>query len=336
MSNPSDGAEFLTTTRLRRERVSAPEVLDRYTCLTVMAGPEVGRSVRLNPGRYVVGRAESSDVVIPDDDVSRTHARLDVGPAGEVQVTDLNSTNGVWLAGESVLTCTLRPGEKFVLGSRVLLRVDWVDDLDMALRERLRRGSTTDVLTGCLNRRWLAEALPRELSLAARMGAPLAVAAVDIDYFKAVNDTYGHATGDEVLLAVVAVLRAGLRGGDGLVRLGGDEFLVVMRGAHLAEAEALVSGMAAQVRGCGPRGHALSISAGIAEVSVDGCEGPRALIQLADKRLYAAKRAGRGRVVSTGGADAAAQVLAKTHESLQTVRRKSGLRTTQRNDPKPD
>lgn len=164
------------------------------------------------------------------------------------------------------------------------------------LREQVDR----DALTGLHNRRFLARALRSPES--ERMTTPLAVAALDLDGFKQINDTFGHAIGDEVLVRVARLLCDTLRERDVVVRNGGEEFLLLMPSdGHRAAAAACERARAVIEAEPWERvadGLAVTASIGLA-VAAETSEVPRAL-QVADERLYAAKREGRNRVV-TGG-----------------------------------
>ncbi|WP_049821050.1 sensor domain-containing diguanylate cyclase [Kineococcus radiotolerans] len=152
--------------------------------------------------------------------------------------------------------------------------------------EALRRAATLDGLTGVANRRTLDEVLARV------DGEALAVALLDVDHFKAVNDRFGHQTGDEVLRAVAAAAVSAVREGDLVARYGGEEFAVLMPGTGTAEAQVVVERLRAAVAGgTTPR---VTCSVGIA----GGAAGdPAALLAEADRALYAAKAAGRDRSV---------------------------------------
>jgi diguanylate cyclase (GGDEF)-like protein/PAS domain S-box-containing protein len=169
----------------------------------------------------------------------------------------------------------------------------------LALQERLREESTHDALTGLYNRRYLEEALSRELILAQREGHPVSVIMGDLDHFKAVNDHYGHLAGDEVLRAFGVLMKGHARASDIYCRYGGEEFLLVLpRMPQHAAVE-----RAEQMRvlmGATPVSHdshliKVTASFGVAEFPRDGQTGDT-LIAAADCALYEAKEAGRDRV----------------------------------------
>ena len=164
-------------------------------------------------------------------------------------------------------------------------------------QSRLEHTASYDPLTGAMNRlafQAVAEHSSRE---ARREGKPLSVVLFDIDHFKAVNDTLGHAAGDEALKSVVRTCMETLRASDLLCRWGGEEFLVLLPASGpdgaAAAAEKLRSAVAATVRGGGAR--AVTISAGTATLKPE--ESLNALIVRADEALLGAKRAGRNRIV---------------------------------------
>lgn len=156
----------------------------------------------------------------------------------------------------------------------------------------------TDPLTGVANRRALDQEIGHLADLAARGGPPFALLHLDLDLFKAVNDSLGHAAGDHVLIQVVDRLRAELRGQDMVARVGGDEFVILLRGvtapaALAALSDRLIARLEAPMTF---QGHNCRISASIGVTSSDRYPRPNATQMLsdADAALYAAKRRGRG------------------------------------------
>jgi len=158
---------------------------------------------------------------------------------------------------------------------------------------RLARLSQVDPLTGALNRRGLELAFPDQHA------GPTTVVLVDVDHFKLVNDQHGHAVGDEVLRRVAHLLSSAVRGGDAVVRLGGEEFLLVLPGIELSRARRIAERARAAVEASplviGDETVAVTASFGVAEQRAE--ETRDAVIGRADRAMYEAKKTGRNRVV---------------------------------------
>jgi len=172
-----------------------------------------------------------------------------------------------------------------------------------SLQAQLREQALRDPLTGLFNRRHLDTVLGATLRRCGERAVPLAVVAIDIDHFKAVNDTQGHATGDAVLQALARLLAGDGPGDDPAFRLGGEEFLLMMPGASLAAAIGRAQGLrqafeTLQVPGANA-GLSITLSCGVAGFPEHARE-PQALLACADQALYAAKEQGRNRVVAYG------------------------------------
>ena len=172
----------------------------------------------------------------------------------------------------------------------------------LAVNERLLQERNSllgvDPLTGAHSRRYFTSELAGALKRCERSGEPLSLIVFDLDRFKPVNDTYGHAAGDELLCTIVARARSALRAGDVICRLGGDEFAVIAPHAPVDGAKLVASRLREAVRraseelipGCG-----VTASLGIATAPVHGTD-PTELIHHADEALYAAKGAGRNTI----------------------------------------
>jgi diguanylate cyclase (GGDEF)-like protein len=176
-----------------------------------------------------------------------------------------------------------------VLFALVVLRMAGLMRQIEAQATELARIARTDALTGVPNRRAWDEQLGVELARAARTMAPVCIALLDLDHFKAFNDRQGHPAGDALLRAAASAWRAELRGIDVLARYGGEEFGLVLPGCTLEEGAAIVD----RLRAMTPLGE--TSSAGVA--AWDGLESGYTLVARADRALYAAKRAGRDRTV---------------------------------------
>jgi diguanylate cyclase (GGDEF)-like protein len=155
-----------------------------------------------------------------------------------------------------------------------------------AATDELQRAAFSDPLTGCANRRGLERDLERELARCARAELDLAVVALDVDGLKHINDTAGHAAGDQVLLLLVETLRRTLRGLDGVYRVGGDEFIVLLPDASPEAASAVM----ARVEKLDPP----SFTWGVAGVQATGLFDAPALLAAADDQLYERRRTLRG------------------------------------------
>ncbi len=163
---------------------------------------------------------------------------------------------------------------------------------------RVRELASVDELTGLVNRRQMTLLLQRAQTRRARTGHPYCVAVVDLDYFKRVNDQYGHAVGDDVLRRFADVARAAVREKDTVARWGGEEFVILLSDTHLGAANVCIERLrehmgSARVR-VGDKQIAVTLSGGIAEPR-DGESFERALTR-ADDALYAAKARGRNNV----------------------------------------
>lgn len=175
-----------------------------------------------------------------------------------------------------------------------------VGSLDrMAREQKLRRDVETDPLTGLGNRRRLDRALATSLSRARRFGEHVTLLLLDLDGFKAVNDTLGHETGDRVLQKAAVAIRRVTRGYDEVVRLGGDELVVVSPATELLGALTLAESLRAQVVAATaaglPEALRITVSVGVA-IFPDSALDPASLLRAADAALYEAKALGKDRV----------------------------------------
>ncbi len=175
---------------------------------------------------------------------------------------------------------------------------------NIRLREALRQQSIRDPLTGLFNRRYLEEALNREILRAVRLESPIAVMMLDIDHFKRFNDSHGHEAGDVMLQAFGEFLQASARGGDIACRYGGEEFTLILTDTPLESAARRAEELCAGVKRVraslaaqefGP----ITVSIGLASYPTHGANRDE-LLAAADAALYEAKTAGRDRVVISG------------------------------------
>jgi diguanylate cyclase (GGDEF)-like protein len=187
-----------------------------------------------------------------------------------------------------------------VMGRLELQRVEHEKELYRLKSEELEELAARDALTGMFNRRWFTSRLSTEVERARRYGHALSVIMLDVDHFKQINDSLGHAAGDQVLIGIGHALTQNTRGSDEVARYGGEEFAVVMpetdreAAAGVCEKLRRIVGETAwgEHEDMGP----VTVSIGVAALR-DG-ETPNDLLERADSRLYLAKARGRNRVVA--------------------------------------
>ena len=288
------------------ETVSIEGPLDLYEGITpvppalvVVYGNKLGKAHYLQQGQTIIGRAETSDIHLDEDSISRRHAAVTVAHA-EVTVRDLDSTNGLFVNGHRVSQADLKDGDRLHLGETVLKFLSSANT-ESQFHENVYRLMTVDDLTQAYNRHYFHESLKREMSRVIRYRRSLSLAMLDIDRFKSINDTFGHLAGDEILKAFVALIRQNIRQSDLLARYGGDEFAIVLPEAG---AEAALQ-FCEKLRGI-VGAHAFRYQQQVIEATIsiglqsyehsDGEKTVSQLVAAADARLYEAKKAGRNRI----------------------------------------
>lgn len=213
----------------------------------------------------------------------------------------------VFLTGDG--TADTRRSVVSLGGDAFLTKPVQLADLVETARARARRARllralmVRDSLTGALNHASIKEMLEAELGRARRDGDRLCLAMIDIDHFKQVNDTYGHATGDRVIKSIARLMRRNLRRGDHIGRYGGEEFAVILPRTNLKDAlrrlEDLREQFASLAQPHVDGEFRVTFSAGLVEG--DGSVAAATLVERADEALYAAKRTGRNRLVTDRG-----------------------------------
>jgi diguanylate cyclase (GGDEF)-like protein len=265
-------------------------------------GVQAGEVVSLGVLPATIGRHPGCRIVVDDAGVSRQHATISAESDGKLFLEDLGSRNGTFIEGERIKRAELSDGCLVQIGLHVGYRFTLVDERQEQLLRQLYRSSTRDALTGVYNRRHFDDRLTSEVAYARRHSTDVSLIIVDIDFFKQVNDTYGHSVGDVVLRQVALTLQHQLRLEDVLSRVGGEEFAIILRGianpgaarlgerlrAAVAESPIMAQGTAIPI----------TISVGCAALSELEAATEQTLFSTADARLYAAKHQGRNRVVS--------------------------------------
>ena len=278
--------------------------------MVFLRGELLAVPIPLERAEVTLGRALDADVRVNDSRASRLHARVSTerdDATGEVRyrLIDLDSTNGTILNGKAIDQAFLQDGDKFEVGDH-LIRFEMLDEIDREFQQQIHRLLVHDELTGLLTSKSFFSELRREAARAEAESMPFCVLMMDIDYFKEVNDTYGHLAGSETLEEVGAVIKRALRAGDVGARFGGEEFAAFLLDADysqgLVAAERVRSGIEKHEFPAVRRGstqeqrtHHITISVGVAAFPEDARD-PIQLVEMADSALYRAKRSGRNQV----------------------------------------
>lgn len=260
----------------------------------------VGKMFSLeNP--LTLGRSVECDVRLDEEGVSRLHVRFERRDDGHVYLEDLGSKNGTYVNGEQVKSHALRDGDKIQVGPITILKFSYQDVLDEALQRNLYESATRDPLTQVANKGALDDNLHRDFAHARRHGSPLSLVILDIDHFKRINDTWGHAGGDSVLRGLARLIGRSTRAEDFFARVGGEEFALVLRGLDERGATLCADRVRRLVESAdfmeGTTRLPVTISLGVVCLTSEHVT-PDDLMRAADEALYQAKRDGRNRVAT--------------------------------------
>jgi diguanylate cyclase (GGDEF)-like protein len=288
--------------------------LDRAALADIMVrtaveslGADYGRT-QLSAGVIEHGH-QAPAVVAAAEDAARRAGALRVVTSGDEAAMAQPLTGGAWAASTEVLT-VMRRGAPFTPEEQALFaylaQQTAVALENVALHDQLRRQATVDEVTGLSNHRRFQEALAHELERMRRSERPTALALIDIDAFKTINDTHGHRNGDAVLQLVADTLMQVCRSTDEPARYGGDELAVILAETGLEGALTIGESICRAVADAElrlPDGTPLQVTVSVGVAAIEAGHGePEALIEAADVGLYAAKRTGKNKVRSGGWA----------------------------------
>lgn len=287
-------------------KVIRSEVTRKQACLMILNGQELGRMISLESRSLKLGRSPDCDEVLPGEGVSRFHAQITHGDGDSFIIEDLGSTNGTYVQGQRIHRRKLEDGDKIVLGGRTVLKFVLHDEIDETYFQEIFESTTRDDLTGAFNRKYLIQKIIVDLSFSRRHRIPFTLLILDLDFFKKVNDSYGHQTGDQALVTLTRAVQEIIRAEDVLARFGGEEFAVVAPGTDFQGGrvlgERIRRGVAAQkvpIVGDEKKFFHITVSVGVATVHPGTDIDSATIISVADRNLYEAKRMGRNRVITS-------------------------------------
>jgi two-component system cell cycle response regulator len=296
-----DDVEKTTVLGIKELEFLSPQNANRSAYLIVINGRSVGKMFKLSGMRMVVGRSPQNEIIVDDDGVSRQHAFIERTLHGW-RIVDNKSTNGVFVNGSRIEEHDLADGEKVQLAGSAILKFSYQDELEERAQKQLYESATRDGLTNCFNKKYFADQLKTEFAFYFRHQDPLSLSLFDIDFFKKLNDGYGHQAGDFVLKNLAAIVQGALRTEDILARYGGEEFGIIFKSTDGDRAFAVMERVRRKIEShefmYEDKRLPVTISIGIATLHKQNYATPKLLVKAADDYLYKAKGNGRNRTES--------------------------------------
>jgi two-component system, cell cycle response regulator len=299
---PTLAEHIHVTRRSRGENVERPVYTPLLICVE---GPQEGARFPITNLENRIGRASSSEIHIQDEMASRRHAKITYRnwqrphEPPDCIIEDMGSLNGILVNGDLARgPRPLRERDRILIGSSLMgffLR----DEVEFQHEKNLYEKATRDALTGLDNRHQFRTHLVHHVRRALRYGRPLSLMIIDVDHFKAVNDSHGHDVGDLVLTGLAKVIRTCCRASELCARWGGEEFTVLLPEsdgvAAVALADRIRHTIEAKPLRADEHGIGLTVSIGVAELQPD--DSVDTFFRRSDQRLLAAKDRGRNRIV---------------------------------------
>lgn len=200
---------------------------ETLACLIQFNGFQLGRRFLLNKQKVTIGRGQTANITVKDNSISRKHLIIEKTDKGFF-LQDLQSTNGTYVNFKEVKKSTQIFQGDMIRAGNVLLKFYEHDNIESAIHDRMYRLANYDQLTKVYNRKYVLEALEREILDAQTKKQKLSVIFVDLDHFKKVNDIHGHQAGDDVLRVTGLLLNKAVRTNDTVGRYGGEEFVIIL------------------------------------------------------------------------------------------------------------
>jgi diguanylate cyclase (GGDEF)-like protein len=196
--------------------------------LVIFIGKDSGKRHKLKPGIITIGRSPQADITIDDDCISRIHCATKWSD-GTITIEDKGSRNGTYVDSHKIIHADLSPGVSLQLGHSVM-KIEYKDKAEIEYEQSLTHRLSTDALTGIFNRQHFTSLALKEIAYARRHKQTVGIIIIDIENFKRVNETYGSAIGDLVLVQLADIICEKKRDEDLLGRYGGKKFIILQRG----------------------------------------------------------------------------------------------------------
>ena len=272
---------------------------EKRPSLTVITEHDFGRQYYLDKSEILVGRDDDCDICLQDGRTSRKHAKV-VGEPGRksgpyFKVVDLDSTNGTYINEKRIKEAALGDGDRLHIG-HTIFKYSVRDVEELELEKKIYQMATTDALTGLFSREYFRQQLADTFHRSERYQRPFSLIMADIDDFKAINDTYGHPTGDLVLEGVGSMVMDIIRHEDCGARYGGEEFMALLPETPPEKARFPAERLRKSLEGfrfqADDKRFSVTISIGIAGFP-DHASTVDELLEKVDQALYEAKRSGK-------------------------------------------
>lgn len=269
--------------------------------LIIVAGKDIGKLYNISSDELVAGRSTDCSIWIEDTTISRKHFQISRREKG-YEIKDLNSTNGTYVNNKRVKTTLLKAGDKIQISKDTIMQFDFFDeDRKISEKKRYEMG-VMDPVTGTYNKSYFLKRISDEFSFSFRQNLPLSLVMFDIDYFKVINDTYGHLAGDKVLKDICVIVTKMIRNEDVFCRYGGEEFVIIMRNTQCQDAVNLAERIRKKIEDAEIEYESekikVTISLGVATSFENNFRDYVALITEVDKLLYKSKGSGRNKVTA--------------------------------------
>ena len=276
------------------------------SCLVQYNGDQLGKRFSIDQKVSIAGRSPEATIFIDDPSVSRMHAKLFFSQASTT-IEDLGSSNGTFLNDKPVqVKSSIKNGDMIRLGA-VLFKYFSSSNVDNLVHDQIYKMVTIDPGTGVFNKRYLQDTIKSEFKISRTYNQDISVIYYDLDFFKKVNDTYGHDAGDHILKESAHLVRTLIRKQDILCRFGGEEFIIILPSTsekvaiELAERiRTSIESHIFQITQSTPQGstvvqHKQTLSLGVAGINPQ-IKNAQKLLEVADNRLYQSKQTGRNKV----------------------------------------